>query len=296
MSLGIAPALAADLERLRKEFGPEVLRSDPLRFVHGRASGPETELAAFVASALAFGSVAGIFRSLDAVTARLGPRLLVAASAGVGALERALRGFRHRWVEGRDLAAGLAFVAERLEQDGSLEALFRDREPDFRGGIARLGERARRFRAARRTLGFRFLFSAPDTGACKRANLFLRWMVRRADGVDLGLYTELSPARLTIPLDTHLAFLGRALGLTRRATPDWAMAAEITDALRALDPDDPVKYDWALCRLGILDRCPKHRDPERCPECPLYRHCRLGSPRRVARPRGKKASGRAADA
>ena len=101
-------------------------------------------------------------------------------------------------------------------------------------------------------------------------------MVRRADGLDLGIYGSLSPSRLVIPLDTHVAFLGRALGWTRRRAPDWTMAAEITDVLRGLDPDDPVKYDWSLPRLGILGECAERGHAVHCPPCPLVAHCRVG--------------------
>ena len=97
-----------------------------------------------------------------------------------------------------------------------------------------------------------FLFPRPERGsACKRHNLFLRWVVRGPDGVDLGLWSAVSPRDLVVPLDTHMARLGGALGLTGRKTPDWGMAEEITDSLRLVCPEDPVKFDYPLTRLGI---------------------------------------------
>ncbi|MBF8261233.1 MAG: hypothetical protein HW376_762 [candidate division NC10 bacterium] len=77
-------------------------------------------------------------------------------------------------------------------------------------------------------------------------------MVRREDGIDFGIWTEVSPAKLILPLDTHVARIVRRLGLTKRNQANWRMATEVTKRLRAFDPDDPVKYDFALCRLGIL--------------------------------------------
>jgi uncharacterized protein (TIGR02757 family) len=100
-------------------------------------------------------------------------------------------------------------------------------------------------------------------------------MVRRGDGLDLGLWPAVDPARLVIPLDTHVARISRCIGLSRRATPDWKMAVEVTRRLAACDPADPVKYDFALCRLGILDYCPRRRDPVKCAACLLQPVCRL---------------------
>jgi uncharacterized protein (TIGR02757 family) len=121
--------------------------------------------------------------------------------------------------------------------------------------------------------GVAYFFSRPSSGgACKRLNLFLRWMVR-IDRVDLGLWSRIRPAQLIVPLDTHVIRVGRCLGLTRLATPGWPMAADITRALRALDPRDPVKYDFSLCHLGMMSACgfgTKQKDSR----CPLKGCCR----------------------
>jgi hypothetical protein len=102
--------------------------------------------------------------------------------------------------------------------------------------------------------GVRFFFPAPSDGsACKRLNLYLRWMVRR-EGVDLGLWRTVDPALLVIPLDAHIITLARRLRLTRLRSPGWPMALDITARLRRLDPRDPVKYDFALHRMGLWRR------------------------------------------
>jgi uncharacterized protein (TIGR02757 family) len=127
----------------------------------------------------------------------------------------------------------------------------------------------------------KFLFPSPERGgACKRLNLFLRWVARPADGIDLGLWSSVSPARLLVPLDVHVAFHARVLGLSRRRQADWRMVEEVTAALRAIDPADPVRYDFSLCHLGIHGDCRKARDPMICPRCPIDSLCRL--PRRKA--------------
>ena len=88
-------------------------------------------------------------------------------------------------------------------------------------------------------------------------NLYLRWMVRR-DELDLGVWARVSPAKLIVPLDTHVIRVGKELRLTRYASPGWRMARDITASLRRLDAGDPVKYDYSLCHLGM--RHPKRAD------------------------------------
>ncbi len=120
--------------------------------------------------------------------------------------------------------------------------------------------------------GVQYFFPRPSAGSgCKRLNLFLRWMIRR-DEVDLGVWTRPSPSVLVVPLDTHVVRVGRCLGLTRRTSPGWPMAAEITASLRALDPVDPVKYDFSLCHIGMANACSfNHRQGDG--HCPLAGHC-----------------------
>ncbi len=120
--------------------------------------------------------------------------------------------------------------------------------------------------------GVRYFFPNPKAGsACKRLNLFLRWMVRPNDGLDLGLWNFAPPSSLVIPLDTHIARIGIYLGWTQRKTAGWNMALDITRALARVDPKDPVKYDFALSRMGILENCPRHSRKQHCDLCKLRR-------------------------
>jgi uncharacterized protein (TIGR02757 family) len=135
----------------------------------------------------------------------------------------------------------------------------------------------------------RHLVSDPRAGsACKRLFLYARWMVRRADGVDLGLW-PLAPSSLLIPVDTHIHRISRNLGFTTRRTATWATAEEITSALRKLDPDDPVKYDFALCHLGVSRECPSRPDPIKCARCLLQDVCSVWTAAGAKRPSAKKA-------
>jgi uncharacterized protein (TIGR02757 family) len=127
-----------------------------------------------------------------------------------------------------------------------------------------------------------YFFPRPSGGsACKRLNLFLRWMVRR-DGIDPGGWSAVTPAQLIVPLDVHVIRVGQCLGLTRYRSPGWRMAADITAALRLVDPVDPVKYDFALCHLGMLGHCGFGRYRGGDAACPLRGHCRPGARRRAS--------------
>jgi len=114
--------------------------------------------------------------------------------------------------------------------------------------------------------GMMHFFPTPAKGsACKRMNLFLRWMVRDRD-IDFGIWKGIPKNKLVIPLDTHIARISRCLGFTMRRSADWKAAVEITNALKQFDPDDPVKYDFALCHHGIAGMCAKG-DVRLCTGC-----------------------------
>jgi uncharacterized protein (TIGR02757 family) len=229
--------------------------SDPVEYVH-RYEGPlDREVAGLVASSLAFGNVAQIRASVERALGRLGPSpaafLLAAEPRDV---RYALREFRHRWIAGDDVAAMLTGVRAALRSHGSLGELFR---AGLRAGDADVGEAAARFvdAVSREGGGFRssLLPSTRSGSACKRMNLFLRWMVR-SDAIDPGLWSGVPPSKLIVPLDTHMYRIARVLGLTERRTPDLQAAREATDGFRKISPDDPVRYDFALTRIGILRR------------------------------------------
>ena len=137
---------------------------------------------------------------------------------------------------------------------------------------------------APKTPGVYYFFARPSTGsACKRLNLFLRWMVRQ-DGVDPGGWSAVPRRQLVVPLDTHTIRVGRCLRLTRRTTPGWKMAVDITQALRALDPDDPVRYDFSLCHLSMMGSC-GFATRQGDGQCPLRPLCHPRVRRRSARGR-----------
>ncbi|TAF31388.1 MAG: TIGR02757 family protein [Cytophagales bacterium] len=95
---------------------------------------------------------------------------------------------------------------------------------------------------------------------CKRLNMFLRWMVRQdSRGVDLGIWQAIQPAQLICPLDVHVERVARSLGLLRRKQTDWQAALELTEALRIIDPKDPVRFDFALFGIGLSQKYEKNQ-------------------------------------
>jgi uncharacterized protein (TIGR02757 family) len=225
---------------------------------------------------------------LESLLAVLGPSPAAAISGSRPFPVRPLGTLRHRFISTAGVHRLLAVLGLALREHDNLEALFRAVRPPGGGTRESLGAFLAWFRRAwgeELPRERNFLFPDPRKGsACKRHNLFLRWVVRPDDGVDLGLWGVLTPAELVFPVDTHVARLARMLGLTSRSAAGWAMAEEVTAAFRAVDPADPVRFDFALTRVGILGECTSRRRGA-CSECPLRPACGRSSP--LPPPRGK---------
>ena len=263
--------------------------NDPVQFVHRYDDPRDREVAAFIVSAFAYGNVKSILATANRALSFLGPKPAQTVAAFDPRTDaRRLRSFYHRFNTSRDLAVFFWMIRRLLEQHGSLEdAFLAGMSPEdtdtgsalthFSGGM--LGTGYERFYPAgelKRRIGVRFLLPSPaDGSACKRMNLFLRWMVRPSDGVDSGIWSRVRPHQLVIPLDTHIARISGYIGLTEMKSPGWAMALDITKSLRLLDGADPLRYDFALCHLGIAGDCPRKRDLRKCFRCPIKSICRL---------------------
>jgi len=277
--------LKTQLDLLYARYGAGFLDSDPICFPRLFARPDDREVMAFLATALAYGRVPQIQASLRRLAGLVGPspaRFVREFDPAEGG--SLLHGFVHRFNDARDLGLLFYFMRQMFEQSGSLEGFFMEGyEPQSDDIEPSLGSFVRRalqldcspYYAGGRLpadAGVRFFLSSPEDGStCKRMNLFLRWMVRRDDGVDFGQWRGVSPAQLIIPLDTHVSRISASLGLTRRRTVNWMMAREVTVRLRRLEPSDPVKYDFALSRLGMLEGCPRHRATAPCELCSLRR-------------------------
>lgn len=262
---------------------------DPVRFAHRYPDPADAEVAGLVAVSFAYGAVGLFLPVLERVFTTLdqhgGPRR--ALQAAPERLAADLGPIVYRWNNGLDVALLLGALHHTLG-DARIASLFEGSAPlqtrlghtidQLRAGMVarapQLGIDVTRFADLPR--GARYLLPHPDDGsACKRWVLYLRWMVRSPrEGVDLGLWTSLRPAELVMPVDVHVARLSRFLGLTGRSDAGWRTAQEITERLRAYDPDDPVRFDFALAHLGISDACLGYRAPEVCAGCALEPVCR----------------------
>jgi len=297
-------ALKEVLDRLYSEFNYPDSATDPIHIVRRYSRDDDREVVGFVAAALAFGRVASVMQSIERVLAIAGPR----PAAYVRAFEPrrhapAFANVVHRWTRGPDLVALVWVMRQMIDAAGSIEGFFAERfdaaASDVEHALDSFSARAlaldldaaygkQRGRAKSR-LGVCYFFPRPSAGSgCKRLNLFLRWMVRR-DALDLGVWTRVPPAKLIVPLDTHVIRVGRCLRLTNYVSPGWPMARQITASLRELDPDDPVKYDFALCHLGMMNACGFSR-AQADSQCPLRGLCapRARRPKRSRRPSARR--------
>jgi uncharacterized protein (TIGR02757 family) len=280
--VGLADKLDA-LDNLYRDFNREDSASDPVHRVRPYRDPADREIAGFCAAALAFGRVASVLASIDRLFTIMGPRPAQFVRAfDPGAAHPELRSMVHRWTRGQDLVALLWILRQMLEHSGSIEAFLVEGDdpasPDLSAALDSFSRRAlaldirRAYGRVPKRPGVCYFFPRPSTGsACKRLNLFVRWMVR-SDEVDLGVWTRVPASRLIVPLDTHVIRLGRCLRLTRYASPGWKMAADITASLRELDPRDPVRFDFSLCHVGMMNACGFGRR-QGDSQCPLKGQC-----------------------
>jgi uncharacterized protein (TIGR02757 family) len=301
---------------------------DPVELPRRYRARADQEVAGLFAAALAYGRADLFKPQLERVLAEMGPsparfceELARAPRPG------AFVAFRYRFNQPADVAALAAAVGHLRLLHGSLgdrfAALFReessaagDKPPPYererslaadthlphtrqggalRPALARFARELREAPPAQALLAGRgprglghLLPDAALAGACKRWNLYLRWMVRGPDAVDLGAWPGVPRSALVVPLDTHVARIARHLGLTRRTDMTWRTAAEITESLRRIDPEDPVRFDFVLCHLGMSGACPLRSDPVHCEVCQLSAACR-GRARRAAGSRRRPA-------
>jgi uncharacterized protein (TIGR02757 family) len=274
------------LERLLAATdAPERMRGDPVELVHAYADPLDVEVAGLLCAALAYGRVDLFKPRLIALLAALGPApSRIAREAAPRELLRLASGFSYRMTGAADVACLLLGAGRIQREHGSMGAFF-SASLRARGSLREaIGALVDELCASDFTelLGqkgptrrLKHLLPHPGRGsACKRLNLYVRWMSRGPDGVDLGIWNVPREA-LVVPLDTHVHRIGRFIGLTRRTDLSWRTAEEITSRLRALDPADPVRFDFALSHLGISGQCASRKDARRCAGCPLQPICRF---------------------
>ncbi len=265
----------APLDELYGRYNdPRWLDPDPLAVVLRYSSPEDQECVGLFCAALALGNASLIVRAAGGIAAMLDSSPAASlAELGQGELDRMFAGFGYRFFSGADLAALLGGVRELRVRAGSLESAFLSRdsvassacaaEPPADYAAAASGF-VQALRAASPRPWPSMLLPDPAAGsAAKRTFLYLRWMVRR-DAIDPGPWSRCDPSRLVVPLDTHMAAACRRYGFLKRKTVDLAAAREATAALKALCPQDPLRYDFCMTRPGIRPDL----DPDECFSCP----------------------------
>jgi len=252
-------SLKQKLDYHYKAFDKSQLEPDPLQFPHMFKDENDIETMAFIASVFAYGNVKQIINSLNKflVIANKQPFNFIQNFEITGKSSSTIN-FIHRFYSSKDILQLFELLKISYNQYGSLKKLFllgyNPSDENVKNGITNfskyfLNKTKKEFGSVSR--GIKFMFPLPEKGsACKRMNLFLRWMVRK-DELDLGLWNEIPSSKLIIPVDTHIARICKQLKLTKRKNVSWKMAEEITHNLKKFNADDPVKYDFAICHIGM---------------------------------------------
>lgn len=277
-------SLRPALDRLYTGFNAEFSAQDPVWIVRRFQRSDDREVVGFIASALAFGRVQSVLNSIEGMLAVMGASPAAFVRKFDPARDReCFKHLVHRWTNGADFAALVWMLHQMIERSGSIEDFFAEGlatdAVDVSEALESFSTRALTLDVSaiygrrRPTPGVAYFFSRPSSGgACKRLNLYLRWMVR-SDAVDLGVWKKVRPSQLIVPLDTHIIRVGSCLRLTTRKSPGWRMAADLTSSLRAIDPVDPVKFDFSMCHIGMMNACGYGKKTGDA-HCPLRGACR----------------------
>jgi uncharacterized protein (TIGR02757 family) len=249
--------LKAFLDKKVKEFNnPSFIEGDPISVPHGFTKKQDIEIAAFFAAVFAWGNRTTIIKKTNELMGLMNdrPHEFVLHHKEKD-LEKLLH-FCHRTFNATDLLYFIQFLKHHYNSNESLESAFLP---------------PGKFSDIETSLNYfhHYFFSLPDApertkkhiaapyrnSSCKRLNMFLRWMVRKdKNGVDFGLWKKIKQSCLICPVDLHVARVSTKLGLLTRKQTDWLAAMELTDHLKRFDPEDPVKYDFALFSLGVIEK------------------------------------------
>jgi uncharacterized protein (TIGR02757 family) len=256
----------------------EKIKHDPIEIPHRYSDPDDIEIAGLFASSLAYGKI-GLFKPVIEQLLKPGGRHPAGFLKGfnLGRDKKYFQGISYRFNKEKDILCLVYMISHALREWGSLKNIFyhyyKPAHEDISSALERFVNCFMKINTAPvygkniKPYGLRQFFPSPESGsACKRLNLFLRWMVRTKD-IDLGIWNKIPPSKLIIPLDTHIARISRCLGLGKRKSTDWKTAKEITDALKKLDPEDPLKYDFALCHQGISRLCRGKEFKDTCAAC-----------------------------
>jgi uncharacterized protein (TIGR02757 family) len=270
------------LDKLYEKYNhSRFIKPDPLQFVYRYSKPADMEIAAFLAAGLAYGRVQQIEKSLSCLLGYMGENPLEFVRNFDRQKRAQLKDFRHRFTAGDDISDLLELLRDVFDEFNSVENFFAEGYSISDKNIIlalsvfcdSLCARYVKGHGGQLSSGLKYLLASPAKGsACKRLNLFLRWMVRD-DDVDTGLWRSVEKAKLIVPVDVHMGRLCKILALYDRKTVSLSAAVEITESFAEIEPTDPVKYDFALSRIGILENCDGSYRLA-CEGCELFEFCR----------------------
>jgi uncharacterized protein (TIGR02757 family) len=232
---------------------------DPVWLLHKFEKEEDIEIAALIISCYSYGKVDIINAFLNKLFNKIGKNLhQFTLNFSEQKDKKFLEGLNYRFNTSDDLLLLIKNVQYSLKKFGSLKNLFlnglREEDVNTYKALKEFATELNRFGSKSRKGNYAYLIPLPQkNSACKRLNLLLRWMVRE-DEIDLGCWKDVGKERLIFPVDTHVYRVSRHLGLTKRATCDMRFAIDLTEELKKYDPLDPVKYDFALCHIGLEGR------------------------------------------
>ena len=234
----------------KKYHKSEYIHPDPLEFLNNYNNSEDMEIVALIASSFAIGRVQSILKTIEIILKVLKSPKNDLLSMDRNNLELTFAGFKYRFYTDNSLIDFLMGIKNVIREFGSLHNCFLEgvniTDGDSLGSLSYFVTQLTDSEIS----GQRVLPDPAKGSACKRLNLFLRWMVRK-DDIDPGIWSDIPKDILIIPLDTHMMHISQILGFTSRKSADMKTAIEITDALRVYIPDDPVRFDFSLTRLGI---------------------------------------------
>jgi uncharacterized protein (TIGR02757 family) len=273
--------LRAVLDKLYEKYNRRsLIKPDPLQFVYEYSNPADMEIVGFLAASLAYGRVEQIQNSLRNLFGRMGKSPFEFVINFTSRERATLAEFKHRFNTGDDISDLLTLLQQPIVEYGSIEKFFRKCFDAAEGNVILaltrfcdfLLDTHRSTHKGRLSRGLAFLLAGPGRGgAAKRLNLFLRWMVRK-DDVDAGLWRSIDKSKLLVPVDVHMARLCKIIGFHNHKNVSLKTAIEITKHFAEIEPTDPVKYDFALSRIGILEDCTGFRRTE-CNTCELLSWC-----------------------
>jgi uncharacterized protein (TIGR02757 family) len=236
---------------------PSFIKDDPISIPHLFSKKQDIEIAGFFAAIFSWGNRTTIVRKSRELMQRMNMSPYeFCMNHDPGALKK-LRGFKHRTFNEDDLLYFVEFFQHHYKKSDTLETAFSKwmncQDENIEKALNGFRKYFFSFEHLKRTE--KHITSPLQKSSCKRLNMFLRWMVRKdKNGVDFGIWKKISPTQLICPVDLHVARVARRLNLLKRKQTDWFAAVELTNNLKRLDANDPVKYDLALFSLGVLEK------------------------------------------